>query len=372
VPETPPPANTGQILVSLGARSYSVEIAPGAGAERLERAIAALSPTRLVVVTDDVVGPLVMPRLERAILACGEPVRVVLPNGENHKTLATVEIILRAAIDAPADRRCVLIGVGGGVVTDMTGLAAALALRGLRWIAVPTTLLSMVDASVGGKTAVDLGSAKNAVGAFHQPASVVVDPTFTLSESNRAFWSGLAEVLKTALIGDDGLYGALRAPGGAERLARDRDVLATTAAIHASIAVKASVVGRDEKEEGERAHLNLGHTIGHALEAAGGFTRLTHGEAVSLGLVASLRIGVRLGVTPAALAAEIVDVQRRLDLPVLLDREPLGDALRFVAYDKKRQDGLIRMVVVRAVGHVEIARIDPGDIARLLEPVGGV
>jgi shikimate kinase/3-dehydroquinate synthase len=353
------------IAVPLGDRSYAVHVAPGAAREELERAIDRLAPSRIVVVTDEVVDAHVLPRLVPA-LERRDPLKVVLPTGERHKTLASVEKILRIAVEAPVDRRAIVVGIGGGVVTDIAGLAAALALRGLSWIAVPTTVLAMVDASVGGKTAVDLGSAKNAVGAFHQPSRVVVDPSLSQTETLRAHRSGLAEVVKTALIGDPALFEELCAPGGAERLGVERDREALTRAVRSSIAVKAGVVGRDERENGERAHLNLGHTVGHALEAAGGFERLTHGEAVSLGLVAALRIGVALGVTSPDLAQRTVDVLERAGLPVDLDKEPLADALRFAAYDKKRQGGDLRFVVVRAPGSLEIARISPARLPELL------
>src|SRR5579859_898103 len=281
-------ADLAPIAVPLGDRTYAVHVAPGAAREELDRAIDRLAPSSVVLVTDDVVETQVLPRLAPA-LDRHNALRVVLPTGERHKTLASVEKILRVAVEAPVDRRAIVVGIGGGVVTDIAGLAAALALRGLSWVAVPTTVLAMVDASVGGKTAVDLGAAKNAVGAFHQPARVVVDPSLSQTETLRAYRSGLAEVVKTTLIGDPALFDELCAPGGAERLGVARDPEALARAVRSSVAVKAGVVGRDEREKGERAHLNLGHTIGHALEAAGGFERLTHGEAVSLGLVAALR-----------------------------------------------------------------------------------
>jgi shikimate kinase/3-dehydroquinate synthase len=224
----------------------------------------------------------------------------------------------------------------------------------------------MVDASVGGKTAVDLGSAKNAVGAFHQPSRVVVDPSLSRTETPRAFRSGLAEVVKSALIGDKALFAELSARGGAEKLAIDRDDVALARAVRSSVSVKAGVVGRDEREKGERAHLNLGHTIGHALEAQGGFERLTHGEAVSLGLVAALRIGRALGVTSGGLAEQVVDVLSRMGLPVDLDKEPLAEALRFASYDKKRQGGALRFVLVREPGSLEIAPISPAELPALL------
>ena len=354
------------IPVPLGERTYTVAIVPGGVDVHLEKTIARLAPSRVVLVTDEIVDPLVASRLGEHLSAQVDLLKVVVPSGERHKTLASVEMILRAAIEAPVDRQAVVVGVGGGVVTDMAGLAAALALRGLRWIAVPTTVLSMVDASVGGKTAVDLGAAKNAVGAFHQPSCVIVDPALASTESARALRSGLAEVVKTALIGDPAFYRQLMAPGGAEQLVGARDAAATTHAIRSSIAVKAAVVGRDEREAGERAHLNLGHTIGHALEAEGGFERLTHGEAVALGLIAALRVGVALGVTGGDLAAEIAGLLSRLGLPTDLDAQPLARALRWVGYDKKRQGGTLRMILVRAPGSVEITRVAADDLPELL------
>jgi shikimate kinase/3-dehydroquinate synthase len=359
-------ADVDSIAVALGTRTYTVDLVADAAAAHLQRTLAGMSPSRVVHVTDDVVDGLAFAKLGPTYAERLGSLKVVLPSGERHKTLTSVERILKVAIEAPVDRGAVVVGFGGGVVTDVAGLAAALALRGLRWIGIPTTVLAMVDASVGGKTAVDLGPAKNAVGAFHQPSRVIVDPSFSSTESVRAVRSGLAEVVKTALIGDADLYRDLVSTGGAEKLVGTRDPAATARAIRSSIAVKAGVVSRDEREAGERAHLNLGHTIGHALEAQGGFDRLTHGEAVALGLVAALRIGVALGVTPRDLSAEVVDVLTRLGLPVDLDGQPLEAALRLVAYDKKRVGGELRFILVRAPGSVEIAPVPTADLPRLL------
>jgi len=359
-------AELDSIAVPLGLRTYTVDIVPEGAGMHLQRTLDALSPSRVVQVTDDIVDRVAASKLGAALESRAGSLKVVLPAGERHKTLASVEQILRVAIEAPVDRSAAIVGVGGGVVTDIAGLAAALALRGLRWIAVPTTVLAMVDASVGGKTAVDLGPAKNAVGAFHQPSRVIVDPSFSRTETIRAVRSGFAEVVKTALIGDAALYGDLGARGGAESLVGERDPVATSRAIRSSIAVKAGVVGRDEREAGERAHLNLGHTVGHALEAQGGFEKLTHGEAVALGLVAALRIGVALGVTPRDLAGDAVQILARMGLPVDLDSQPLDAALHLVAYDKKRQAGKLRFILVRAPGSVEIAEISSSDLPRLL------
>ena len=355
------------VAVPLGERTYTVElVGPGTVGERLGAALADLAPTRVVHVTDEVVAPLLDAAVGPA-LAQADPalVRVVLPTGEAHKTLASVERILEAAVFAPIDRRAVVVAVGGGVLSDVAGLAAALALRGVRWVAVPTTLLAMVDASVGGKTAVDLGAAKNAVGAFHQPSRVLIDPSLTRTETDRAFRSGLAEVVKSALIGDAALFASLCAEGGAERL-RDRDVDAVARAVGSSVRVKAGVVGRDEREAGERAHLNLGHTIGHALEAHGGFARLLHGEGVALGLVAAARVGRSLGLTPAALEADLVRVLERLGLPTRLDAEPLAAALPLVGLDKKRDGAEVGFVVVREPGRVERVKLPLATLARHL------
>ena len=364
-------ASSPPVVVALGSRTYAVEVAPGRAPELLERALLRLRPTRVVLVTDDVVAPLVLPRLERALRLQSDPIRVVLPTGERHKTLASIERVLRAAVEAAIDRGAVVVGVGGGVVTDMAGFAAAIALRGVRWVGLPTTLLSMVDASVGGKTGVDLGPAKNAVGAFHQPSAVIVDPSLTATESARGLRGGLAEVVKSALVGDKDLYRELVRPAFAEALVLRRDPAALYEAVRRSIAVKARIVSRDERESGERAHLNLGHTVGHALEAEGGFLRLTHGEAVSLGLVAALRVGVRLGITPASLASEVARCLGTLGLPVDLDQQPLESALRLVTFDKKKLGNALRFVLVRAPGEVQVVSVEPGRLPGLLVPLGG-
>ena len=360
-------AQTDRVAVALGERSYAVEIAPGRVREALAVALARLRPTRVVVVTDETVAGLHLSQLED-VLTQADPqwVRVVLPPGEKHKTMASLETVLRAAVEVQVDRRSVLIAIGGGVVTDVGGLAAALALRGIRWIAVPTTTLAMADASVGGKTAVDLGPAKNAVGAFHQPAHVVVDPLLTRTEGLRAYRSGLAEVAKAALLGAPAIWDELLER--AERLGAREDEELFARALRAAIQVKASIVSRDERESGERAHLNLGHTVGHALEALGGFERWTHGEAVALGLVAAMRVGQALGVTPKELTTQTATVLDRLGLPTAVADDEMREALRLVHYDKKRAGKLLRFVLVRAPGVVETMNLAPSRLVEALCP----
>ena len=362
-------AQTDRVAVALGERSYAVEIALGKAREALAVALTRLRPTRVLVVTDEVVAGLHLPALED-VLAQADPqwVRVVLPAGERHKTMASLETVLRAAVEAQVDRRSVLVAIGGGVVTDVGGLAAALALRGIRWIGVPTTTLAMADASVGGKTAVDLGPAKNAVGAFHQPAHVVVDPSLSRTESLRAYRSGLAEVVKAALLGAPAIWEEL--VERAEALGSREDEALLTRAMRAAIQVKASIVSRDERETGERTHLNLGHTVGHALEALGGFERWTHGEAVALGLVAAMRVGEALGITPRELGARVASVLERLGLPTTVADEEMREAMRLVHYDKKRVGKAIQFVVLREAGAVETVALSPARLSEALCPDG--
>lgn len=352
------------LVVPLGSRSYPVRIAADP-ARAVADALDALDPTGVFVVTDANVSRLWGGAFHDALAGRGFPsaATVVLAPGEQNKRLAAVEEVLSSILGAGADRRAVVVGVGGGVVTDIAGFAASTLLRGVRWVAVPTTLLAMVDASVGGKTGVDLGAAKNAVGTFHQPSAVVVGPSFLSTEAARGYTSGLAEVVKAACIGDTALFDLLERASDAV-LARSPEVVEELLA--RSIGVKIDVVSRDEREAGDRALLNLGHTLGHALEAQGGFERLAHGEAVSLGMVAMLRAGCELGVTDPAEAARVTSLLARLGLPTDLAREPVEDSLRFLALDKKRLAGSVRAVLLRKVGEPFLQDIGLDALADLL------
>jgi shikimate kinase/3-dehydroquinate synthase len=249
----------------------------------------------------------------------------------------------------------------------VAGFAAATWMRGIRWVAAPTTLLAMVDASVGGKTAVDLDSGKNLVGAFWQPCGVVCDTATLATEPERGYVGALAEVVKTALIGDPELFAMLEANSAAVR-GRDQALLAQL--VRRSVRVKARIVGLDERESGPRATLNLGHTVGHALEAEGGYTRLTHGEAVSLGLVAALAIGEELGQTPAALVARTVELLRSLGLPASLRGEPLAEAAELIGYDKKRSGDQLRFIAVRGMGRVEAVELPVAGLRERVRSLG--
>jgi shikimate kinase / 3-dehydroquinate synthase len=349
------------IAVAAGLASYAVEIGVDSLRERLPDLARGASSSLLV--TDANVSMAHGATANRALGPLGVPAaEVVLEPGERQKHAGTVEQIWRAALAAGADRKSIFVGLGGGVVTDITGFAAATYMRGVAWIGVPTTLLAMVDASVGGKTGVDLENAKNAVGAFWQPRGVLCDPALEATEPARGYVSALAEVVKTALIGDAGLLEMLEARSD---YVKAREPALVAELVRRSVRVKARVVGLDERESGPRAMLNLGHTVGHALEAQGGYERLTHGEAVSLGLVAALRIGEKLGQTSAALVERVTRLLDRLGLPTSLAKEPLAQAAEHIGHDKKRAGKLLRFVVARDPGRVEMVDIDLAELRGL-------
>ncbi|HTA92607.1 MAG TPA: 3-dehydroquinate synthase [Polyangiaceae bacterium] len=347
-----------ELAVAVGESSYGVQIGRGFAHERVA-ALLKQSPA-CVLVSDRTVTSLHGEGMAKSINQAGtRTIHVELEPGEAHKNISSVEGIWRAALAGSADRQTTFVGFGGGVVTDMTGFAASTYMRGVRWLCVPTTLLAMVDASVGGKTGVDLESAKNAVGAFWQPGAVLCDVDFLQTEQRRGFVSGLAEVVKTALIGDRDLF--LLLEQNAERVA-EREPELCIELVRRSIRVKARIVSFDVRENGLRAVLNLGHTVGHALEAQAGFTALTHGEAVSLGLVAALRLGEALGQTPCELSERTVELLRRLGLPVELDARSLEAAAGLIGHDKKRAGTSIRFVFARELGRVETQPMPLNDL----------
>lgn len=348
------------IAVAAGDRSYCVDIGRGVVAQRMPELVA--RRTRLLLVTDDIVGPLHSARLDDALRPCKVPSNwLQLPHGEPHKRVASLELVWDEAFARGVDRKSCLVALGGGVLSDVAGFAAASWMRGIPWVVVPTTLLAMVDASVGGKTAVDFKSAKNAVGAFWQPSGVVCDVDFLSTEPARGYVSALAEVVKTAIIGDPSLFELLEANPSLV-LARDPDLIVEM--VRRSIRVKARIVSRDERESGLRAVLNLGHTLGHALEAQGNYERLSHGEAVGLGLVAALEIGHRIGLTPATLVDRTRRLLSALGLPCTLSAEPVREASHLIGHDKKRAGSKLAFVVARDLGRVETIPMDVGELEK--------
>jgi shikimate kinase/3-dehydroquinate synthase len=351
------------LAVAAGERSYAVEIGRDLVGSRLRSLVGRAS--RVLLVSDETVFGLHGAAAREAL---GEPAICLLSPGEQHKHIGSIERIWSAAQAAEADRKACFVALGGGVVTDMAGFAAATYQRGVRWIGVPTTLLAMVDASVGGKTGVDLGAAKNAVGAFHQPAAVLCDVDLLATEGARGFRGALAEVVKTAIIGDPELFELLETET-ARVLERSTELLAEL--VRRSIRVKARIVSADERESGLRAVLNLGHTVGHALESQGNFTRLSHGEAVSLGLVAALKIGERLGATPAELTLRTERLLSRLGLPMDIATEPLSEAVALIGHDKKRSGKQLKFVVAHAPGDVRTTELELSELSRLTLELAG-
>jgi 3-dehydroquinate synthase len=354
-----------ELQVELGSRRYPVRI--GAGLLHDAAALNALVPGRhALVVSDDNVAPLYLPPVLAALTdkSLGQ---LVLPPGEQEKTLARFSRILDALAALGANRDATVIALGGGVIGDLAGFAAACWMRGVRLLQLPTTLLAMVDSSVGGKTAVDLPAGKNLVGAFHQPHAVIADTDTLASLPPRELRAGLAEVVKYGAIGDVDFFAWLES--NADRLlARDTDALAE--AIACSCTYKAGVVARDETEQGERALLNFGHTFGHAIEAEQGFGGLNHGEAVAVGMVLAVRLSARLGRAPAADAARLQTLLTRFGLPVALPPGLSADALLArMMLDKKSVSGALRLILWRGVGQAEIvADVEQADVLAVMAP----
>ncbi len=351
----------GALLMPLGARSYRIHVGAGLSDRILDELARAPATGATLVVSDTSTRPYgaaVRALAERAGRASAE---LVLPAGESHKTLGSVEALWDAALEARLDRRALLLAVGGGVVGDLAGFAAATLLRGVAYAQVPTSLLAMVDASVGGKTGFDRPQGKNLVGAFHQPAFVVADLDTLATLARRELASGLAEVVKAAWLTGEADVRALE--DDATRLA-SADTEALARAARAAIRTKIAIVAQDEAETGVRMHLNLGHTLGHAIEAASGYTR-AHGECVALGMIGALRIGVALGDARREHVQRVTELLVRLGLPVELDRL-LDDALAtYLAADKKGEAGRVRFVVPGAPGHTRVQSMPIPEILAL-------
>jgi 3-dehydroquinate synthase len=346
------------INVALGERAYEIAIGRGQIASLGTRAAALRPGAKAAIVTDETVARLYLEAAASALKAAGIAVSsVVVGNGEATKSFSGFENICEALIAAKIERGDLVVALGGGVVGDAAGFAAAAVRRGLDYIQVPTTLLAQVDSAVGGKTAINSRYGKNLIGAFHQPILVVADTATLDALPPRQFRAGYAEVVKYALLGDAGFFEWLDAnadevfAGGAAR----------EHAIATSCRMKASIVARDERESGERALLNLGHTFGHALEAAAGFSeRLLHGEAVSLGMILSAEFSVRIGVLAPDRVAQVRRHLAGAGLPVALAQVPDGlpDADRLIdlmAQDKKVRHGSLTLILLRDIGHAYIA-----------------
>ena len=343
--------------VQLGSRSYPIHIGRGLldDASLFARL---LGDARVAVVTNTTVAPLYLERV-RAVL--GERVALVkiLPDGEEHKNLAVLSDLYDALLSARCDRNCTLIALGGGVVGDITGFAAATYQRGVSFVQIPTTLLAQVDSSVGGKTAVNHPRGKNMIGAFHQPRAVIADIDTLSTLPVREYAAGLAEVLKYGLIGDAPFHAWISANAAAIAA---RESASLVEVVRRSCANKARVVAADEREEegGSRALLNFGHTFGHAIETATGYRSLLHGEAVAIGMVMAARFSHELGWLSADELQDIRTLIARFGLPVA---PPSGldaaELLSLMRGDKKSSSGRIRLVLLRRIGEAVLSRDFP-------------
>lgn len=351
--------------VALGERAYPIHIGRGL-LDQAGLIVPHLKTKRVAIVTNEVVGPLYLERVRSALEQAGISVSaVVLPDGEAHKDWPTLNLIFDMLLAERCERSTTLLALGGGVVGDMGGFAAACYQRGMPFIQVPTTLLAQVNSSVGGKTAINHPLGKNMVGAFYQPKLVLADIDTLDTLPDRELSAGLAEVIKYGLIRDADFLAWLEA--NLERLvARDTEALAF--AIERSCRNKAEVVAADETEQGERALLNLGHTFGHAIETGLGYGEWLHGEAVAAGTMMAAALSRRLGWIGAEDVARIESLFVRAGLPVWGPKLGAARYLELMAHDKKVEAGKLRLVLLRALGRAVIhGEASAEDIAAAIE-----
>ena len=352
-------ADLRELRVELGARGYPIRIGAGLlsdidGFDAATRDV--ICGGHVLIVSDEHVAPLYAASVQYLLHRHDAHLKTALftlPAGEAHKTLDSAAKIFAALADLQASRDACVIALGGGVIGDVAGFAAACWMRGIALIQMPTTLLAMVDSSVGGKTGVDLPQGKNLIGAFHQPRAVIADTDTLATLPERELRAGFAEVIKYGALGDAAFFAWLETNAYA-LLASDPDVLAEC--IAHCCAQKAGIVARDETERGERALLNFGHSFGHALETVCGYGNLLHGEAVAIGMCLAARLSTRLGMSAAADTARLHDLLTRCGLPTSLPAGAHADALlAAMRLDKKNAGGRLRLILWRGVGRAEIA-----------------
>lgn len=352
-----------QLSVELGDRSYPIYIGSGL-LTRSELFARHIAGRQVCIVTDDTVAPLYLAALREA-LSGYQVLTVVLPTGEAFKNWSTLQQVFDALLAARHDRKTTLIALGGGVIGDMTGFAAACYQRGVDFIQVPTTLLSQVDSSVGGKTGINHPAGKNMLGAFYQPKAVVIDTDSLLTLPAREVSAGLAEIIKYGLIRDTAFLDWLEANMSGLRAL---DAALITEAVARSCQIKAEVVAADEREGGVRAILNLGHTFGHAIEAHQGYGQWLHGEAVGAGMVMALDLSRRLGWLTLEELRRGRDIVAAAGLPVSPPANmTVDDFMRLMAVDKKVLDGQLRLVLLQAMGQgVVSAEFEPAALQATL------
>ncbi len=338
------------IPVELGNRSYSIVIGNGILTE-LPRIIEATQTRGVIaIVTDANVGPLHGARVEALARESGRKVvTCTMPAGESNKRLARIEELIGGFLEAGLDRGSLVIALGGGVVGDVAGFAAATFMRGVPYVQIPTTIVAQVDSSVGGKTGVNHPLGKNIIGAFHQPSAVLIDMEFLQSLPSRELRAGLAEVIKHGVIADETLFAHMETHA-ARILAKDLDALVFP--VRRSCEIKGAIVAEDETEQGVRANLNYGHTFGHGIEAVTHYERFLHGEAIALGMIAAGALARELGLVDAAFEARQRACIAAYGLPVAWPEIPVDGTLDAMRRDKKARAGTMKFVVADRIGHV--------------------
>jgi 3-dehydroquinate synthase len=353
------------LTVALAERSYPIHI--GAGILRDAGALLAplLARPRAIIVSNPVVAAAWLAPLSESLAASRIATETILvPDGESHKTWATAYDVLTRLLELRAERSTTVIALGGGVVGDIAGFAAAIYQRGMPFVQIPTTLLAQVDSSIGGKTGVNHPLGKNMIGAFYQPQAVLIDTDCLRTLPDRELVAGLAEVIKYGAIRDRAFFDWLE--DNLERL-RQRDAGALTHAIAESCRIKAEIVAADEREAGERALLNFGHTFGHAIEAGLGYGEWLHGEAVGAGMAIAARLSARIGPLPQSDLTRLRSLLQKAGLPV--EGPPLGAPryLELMGRDKKVVSGAIRFVLLRALGEAFVtADVDVPELTAVL------
>jgi len=348
------------VPVDLGARSYEVSIGPRLLPDAGRRIAAALPGARCGIVTDDNVAELHLPALERSLSEVGiDAGSIVLPAGEASKSFSQLAPLCEKLLQLGLERGDAVVALGGGVIGDLAGFAAAIMRRGVRLVQIPTSLLAQVDSSVGGKTGINTAQGKNLVGSFHQPALVLADTDLLTTLPARQLRAGYGEVAKYGLLGDAAFFGWLESNW---KSVFGNDPAAMTRAIEISCKAKAEIVARDEREAGERALLNLGHTFGHALEAWTGYgDRLLHGEGVAIGMVLAFRLSEQLGHCPAGTSARVAAHLKAVGLPTRIADIPGGPAdaailISHMRQDKKVVQGQLTLILTRGIGEAFMTR----------------
>lgn len=357
------------LQVDLGDRSYPIYI----GTNLIDQPHlfgACEKATSIYIVTNTTVAPLYAQHLTKTLEALGKPVKtIVLPDGESYKDWKNLQLIFDDLLKFGADRQTMLVALGGGVIGDMTGFAAASFMRGIKFIQVPTTLLAQVDSSVGGKTGINHPLGKNMIGAFHQPVAVIADLNTLKTLPARELSAGLAEVVKHGAIADEQFLAWIETNAPA-LLACDTDAMAH--AVLRSCEIKSAVVSADEKEGGIRATLNFGHTFGHAIEAGMGYGEWLHGEAVGCGMVMGADLSRRLGYISEAQVAHLKQIIQSMNLPTEPPQFGAPRYMELMQVDKKTEGGQIRYVVLEKMGKARIQSVPDAQVIETLTATGAV